>query len=229
MAVLQGLILPKILYSTESEYNGKIDVVQVGNTRKIRVGNIDQSISWNSPNTQRLYWGRAIDVLKQNEPNLKNILILGLGGATIQHLVSREFPEAHMVSIDIDEQILDVAKKYFELEEIQNHRVIIDDACRVIVEPENYGLMKQSFQAALVDIYIGNKYPDLGKSGNFVAAIKDMVVPGGLVIFDRIYTEEHQDDVNAFVDFVEGFLHDVQTVVVAGYTNSDNILIYGRA
>lgn len=220
--------MPKVLYSTESKYNGKIDVVQTGNTRKIRVDNIDQSISYTSPNTQRLYWGRVIDVLKQNEPNLKNILILGLGGATIQHLISKEFPQAHMVSLEIDDQMVDVSKRYFDLDAIPNHRVIVDDACRVIVEPENYDMVKKSFQVALVDIYIGSKYPDLGKSGNFIAAIKEMVLPGGLVIFDRIYTEQHQDDVNNFIDFVEDFLHDVQTVVVAGYTNSDNILIYGR-
>ena len=79
-----------------------------------------------------------------------------------------------------------------------------------------------------MDIYVGSKYPDLGKSGNFVAAVKNMAMPGGLVVFNRMYTEDHQDEVNVFVDFIEGFFKDVKTKVTAGYTNSDNILIYGR-
>lgn len=225
---IQGLMMPKTLYSTESEYNGHIDVLQVGKTRKIKVDNIDQSLNWDAPSARRLVWGRVVDVLKQNEPNLKNILILGLGGATVQHLVSRDFPNTQMISVDIDPVMVEIARNYFDLDNIQNHKVIVTDACRLIVEPENFDLKKQSFQAVYVDIYVGSQYPDLGKSGNFLSAVKQMIMPGGLLIINRIYTNDFQDEVNAFVDFVEGFLHDVQTLVIAGYTNSDNILIYGR-
>jgi len=221
-------MLPKVIYSAHSDINGQIDVVQVGKTRKIKVGGIEQSLNWDAPSTERLVWGRAVDVLEQNESKLRNILVLGLGGATVQHLLARAFPDVSIVSIDIDPIMKDVAQKYFDLDNIPNHRVIIADACRVIVEPENFDLAKRSFQAAYIDIYIGSAFPELGKSGNFVAAIKEMVMPGGLVIFNRLYTKDHQDEVNIFIDFVGGFLHDVQTLVVAGYTNSDNILIYGR-
>ncbi len=225
---IQGLMLPKIIYSAQSEINGRIDVVQVGKTRKMKVAGIEQSLSWDAPSTKRLVWGRAVDVLKHNESKLKNILVLGLGGATVQHLITRAFPEVHIVSVDIDPVMKEVAQKYFDLDSIPNHRVIIDDACRVIVEPENFDLAKKSFQAAYVDIFVGSTFPELGKSGNFVSAIKEMVMPGGLVIFNRLYTKDYQDEVNLFIDFIEGFLHDVQTLVVAGYTNSDNVLIYGR-
>ncbi len=224
----QGLIAPKVIFSAQSEINGQIDVVQVGKTRKIKVDGIEQSLNWDAPSTNRLVWGRAVDVLEQNEPHLKNILVLGLGGATVQHLLAKAFPGVFIVSVDIDPAMRDIAQKYFDLDAIPNHKVLIADACRVIIEPENFGLTKKSFQAVYVDIYVGSSYPELGKSGNFVAAIKEMVMPGGLVIFNRFYTEQHQDEVNLFTDFVEGFLHDVQTLVVAGYTNSDNILIYGR-
>lgn len=226
---LQGLMAPKVIYSTDSEINGHIDVIQVGKTRKIKVDDIEQSLNWQAPSAKRLVWGQAVEVLKEEQPDLENILVLGLGGATVQHFIGREFPEAQIVSIDIDPAMLEIAQNYFELDAIKNHRVLIADACRVIVEPENFELEKKSFQAIYVDIFVGSQYPDLGKSGNFVAAVKEMALPGGLVIFNRIYTEHHQDEVNNFVDFVEGFLKDVETRVVAGYTNSDNILIYGRA
>jgi spermidine synthase len=225
---LQGLMLPKVIYSTQSEINGQIDVVQVGKTRKLKVGGIEQSLNWDAPSAERLVWGRAVDVLEHNESKLRNILVLGLGGATVQHLIARAFPEVHIVSVDIDPVMRDVAQQYFDLDSIPNHQIIIDDACRVIVEPENFDLAKKSFQAAYVDIFVGSDFPELGKSGNFVAAIKGMVMPSGLVIFNRLYTTDHQDEVNLFIDFIEGFLHDVQTLVVAGYTNSDNVLIYGR-
>lgn len=222
-------MMPKIIYSTDSEFNGHIDVVQVGKTRKIKVDDIEQSLNWQSPSAKRLVWGQAVEILQEEEPNLKNILVLGLGGATVQHFISREFPDTQIVSVDIDPAMVEIAKNYFDLDSIKNHRTVLADACRVIVEPENFEMQKKSFQAIYVDIFVGSQYPDLGKSGNFVSAVKEMAIPGGLVIFNRIYTEHHQDEVNNFVDFVEGFFKDVETRVVAGYTNSDNILIYGRA
>lgn len=218
----------KIIYSTQSEINGKIDVVQVGETRKLRVEDIDQSMSWDSPNAKRLVWGQAVEIICTEKPDLKRILILGLGGATVQHMLSRKMPEAKIYSVDIDPVMVDVAKSYFEVDSIQNHKVILADACRLIIEPEKFELQKQIFNAVYVDIFVGSRYPDLGKSGNFVANVLEMAMPGGLVMFNRSYLTDHQDEVNSFVDFVEGFLKDVETKVVAGYTNSDNILIYGR-
>jgi len=104
----------------------------------------------------------------------------------------------------------------------------VDDALRVVVEPENFGISYGSFEAVFVDIYIGEKYPDLGSSGNFISAVKKMLMPGGLVIFNRMYHSTHQDDVNIFIDYVSNFFKEVKCLVVAGHTNSDNILIYGR-
>ncbi len=223
------LTFPKLLLSAESEYNGKIEVYQIGNTVKLIVGGIVQSLSKDSQNAKRLVWGRVLEVLKQNEPNLKNIIIFGLGGGTMPHLISQAHPGVYITSVDIDKVMIDVAKQYFGVEQIPNHHIINADACRLVIEPTAYGINKQSFQVAIVDIYVGDNYPDLGKSGNFVAALKDIVVPGGLIIFNRIYTKHHQEDVNIFMDFLQGFLHDIQTLTVAGYTNSDNILIYGRS
>lgn len=228
MTVFDGIQIPKVIFEAQSKYNGNVQVFQIGSTRKIKVDNIDQSINHTSEVSKRLFWGRTLEILREEEPNLKNIMLLGLGGGTIAHLVSANFPGVEIVSVEIDPVMVDIAKNYFDLDKIPNHKVIVGDALRVVVEPENFGLSKGSFQALLVDIYIGEKYPDLGSSGNFLAAVKSMVSSGGLIIFNRIYVTEHQDDVNIFVDSVSKFLKNVKCLIVAGHTNSDNILIYGR-
>jgi len=228
MNIYTALKVPQIIYSAESEYNGKVEVVEVGHTKKIRVNGIDQSVNWNSPVCDKLVWGKLVSLLKREEPDANSVLILGLGGGTVQHLISREMPKTHIISVEIDPVMLDIAKKYFDLDTIPNHRVILNDALRVVTCPEEFGLSKISFNAVVVDIYIGEQYPELGKSGNFLDAVRDMVVPGGLVIFNRIYTNKHHEDVDIFIDQVQDFLVDVNTEIVAGYTNSDNILVYGR-
>ncbi|KKS55155.1 MAG: Spermidine synthase [candidate division WWE3 bacterium GW2011_GWD2_42_34] len=228
MNIFDGIQLPKIIYETDSKYNGKVQVWEVGKTRKIKVDKIDQSISHKSPSANRLVWGKVIEVLEENAPDLKNILILGLGGGTMAHLISEKFNAPRIVSVEIDPVMVDIAKKYFDLDSVPNHRIIIDDALRVVVEPEEFDLKPESFNVCIVDIFQGEKYPDLGKSGNFITSVKKMVRPGGLLIFNRIYLDYHQDDVNIFIEYLGDFLQNVTCLVVAGYTNSDNVLIYGK-
>ena len=147
----------------------------------------------------------------------------------MQHLIAKAFPGVELVSIELDPVMIDVAKKHFNLADIPNHKIINDDACRVIVEPQAHSLKEHYFDTIIVDIYCGEKFPELGKSGNFITALKNLVLPEGLIIFNRIYLEHHQDDVNIFIDSVGNFLADVHSLVIAGVTNSDNVLIYGRA
>ncbi|HSX39683.1 MAG TPA: fused MFS/spermidine synthase [Candidatus Saccharimonadales bacterium] len=229
MTIFDNIKLPKILLEVHSDFNGKIIVAEAGHTRKLIVDGVKQSINWDSPATAQKYWGRTVDVLKENQPALKKVLVLGLGGGTIQHLISHAFPGVEIVSIEIDPEIVKVAKEYFDVDKIPNHRIILEDAFRVIVEPESHELHEHYFDAIVIDIFAGEKFPDLGKSGNFIAALKKMAIPDGLIVFNRIYLQSHQDDVNLFIDSIQNFLTNVQSTVIAGATNSDNVLIYGRA
>ncbi len=228
MNIFTGLASPKVIYETDSQYNGHIKIVEFGDIRKIVVDNISQSISYNAKSTSRLYWGKVIQILKENFPTLENVLLLGLGGGTLVHLISNNFPNVHITSVELDPIMVDIANNYFDVDKIPNHKVIVEDALRVVVEPLRYGLQGMEFNALIVDIYVGEKYPDLGKSGNFISAVKSLIRPGGLIIFNRIYSEDHQEDVNIFIDYVSGFFSNVKNLVVAGYTNSDNVLIYAK-
>lgn len=45
----------------------------------------------------------------------KRILLLGLGGGTLVHLIRQFFPLAHMTCIELDKQHIQIAKKWFKL------------------------------------------------------------------------------------------------------------------
>ena len=229
MSVFAGIKLPKLVYETQSDYNGVIQVYQTGEKYRISVGGFTQSVCLNSSSAKTRVWGKIVDVLEEEEPSLASVMVLGLGGGTTQHLISHRFPEALITSLEIDPKMVEVAKQFFGVGDIPNHTIIVDDACRVIVDPDKFDINKGSFDAIVVDIFNGMTFPALGNSGNFVGNLKKIVKQGGLIIFNRIYLEDHQDDVNAFMELVEGFLADTKFLIVAGYTNSDNILIYGRS
>lgn len=228
MSVFDNIKLPKVIEEVESPINGKISVIEVGSTRKLCVGNVTQSVNWDSQAASRQAWGRLVDKLYEEMPNLKSVMVLGLGGGSMQHLLSKKFPGIYITSVEIDKVMVDLAKKYFRLDDIPNHRIIVADALKVVAVPEEYGISKQSMQAVVVDIFCGENYPELGASGNFISCVRDLVIPGGLVVFNRIYLGHLQDEVNKFIDLVEGFFSSVKSVILAGRTNSDNVLIICR-
>ena len=220
--------MPKVVYDVESELNGRIRVVDVGRTRKIVVDNIIQYLNPDSPACGRLVWGQLADHLKERMPEAEKVLIFGMGGGTMASLISRNFPNIEITSVEYDPVMIDIAERFFNVGSIPNHTIINADALRVAIEPEKYDLIPSGFDVLVVDVFNGERYPDLGKTGNFISAAKRLVRGGGLVIFNRIYTEPYQEDVNIFMDNLEGYFSDVSYEVVAGYTNSDNIIIFGR-
>lgn len=228
MSVFDGLKMPRVIFETTSEPNGRIRIVDVGNTRKIIVDNIVQSVNPDSPSCPKLVWGQLTDSLKEKLPEAENILILGMGGGTMAHLISRKYPDIKIVSVEYDGVMIEIAKKYFNVDSIPNHKIIHEDALRVVIEPEEYEMSPGDFNVLIVDIFNGEKYPDLGKTGNFIAAVKRLVTSGGLLIFNRIYTEDHQEEVDIFINNLEGIFKEVESEVVAGYTNSDNIIIFAK-
>ncbi len=228
MSVFDGLKMHKIIFETDSELNGRIRIVDVGSTRKMVVGNTIQSINPDSPACPKLYWGQMSDSIKERFTDIQNILILGLGGGTLAHLLSRAYPDVNITSVEYDEVMIQLAKEYFYVDKIPNHKIIHEDALRIVVEPEENDITPSSLDLVVVDVLNGDKYPDLGKTGNFISAVKRLIRPGGHVVFSRIYTEFFQEEVNIFVDSLENYFSEVETEVVAGYTNSDNLLIFGK-
>ncbi len=228
MSVFDGLKMPKVIYQVESELNGRIQVVDVGSTRKLIVENTLQSVNPDSPSCSKLYWGKLTSSLKERFPKIEKVLVLGMGGGTIQHLLSRLYPGIDITSVEYDKVVVDIARKYFNVDSIPNHKIINDDALRVVIEPEEYEMSPGCFDVLIVDILNGDRYPDLGKTGNFIAGIRRLVRSGGLLVFSRIYTGDYQEDVNLFIDSLENTLKEVESEVVAGYTNSDNISIFGK-
>lgn len=228
MNVFDGLKMPKVIYETDSKLNGRIRIVDVGRTRKMIVGNTIQSINPDSPACPKLYWGQMSNSIKERFPEIENILILGLGGGTLAHLLSRAYPDVDIVSVEYDDVMIRLAKEYFYIDKIPNHKIIHEDALRIVVEPEENDITPSSLDLIIVDILNGDKYPDLGKTGNFFSAVKKLIKPGGHIVFNSIYTESFQEEVNIFVDNLENYFSEVETEVVAGYTNSDNLLIFGK-
>ena len=49
------------------------------------------------------------------QSEILEILIVGLGGGCLTNYISRQYPDSKITSVDIDPEMIDVAKKYFNV------------------------------------------------------------------------------------------------------------------
>lgn len=175
----------KLLYEVESSISGKIKIIQDGPERRLVVGGLNQSINADAPDVEERIWG----VLAQTQTsNLKiqNSLILGLGGGTVAHLLTKRFGPISIDAVEIDPMMVEVGKKFFNFDKLPNLNIIIADAVSVVQNPSDYFLLPNAYCLIIVDLYCGSHYPPEAESLSFLAGLKRLTHPSGVVVFNRI-------------------------------------------
>lgn len=166
----------KILEECDSPINGKITVVRsMGLGTYFQVANLTQS-----GGVVHSVWKTALGRAKKRKNIVKTSLVLGLGGGSAAALIRHFWPEAKVEGVDIDPIIVDLGKKYLNLEA---DKVEIKDAEEFLKEERsNYDLI-------LIDTYLGDGYPEKFTKDTFLDLVKSHLKKDGLAIFNRLYYE----------------------------------------
>lgn len=127
----------------DSKFNGQIKIKKYLWETSVWVGGFEQS----GPLVKAV-WKNA---LKNVTIAPKNVLILGLGCGIAAKLISKKFPNALIIGVEIDPVMIEVGKKYFDLEKIPKLKIVCKDAKTFL------GKNKKKFDLILVDVYLGNK------------------------------------------------------------------------
>lgn len=191
----------KILEETHSEINGGIQVVRdLTWGTYIKVGGLTQSggILFD-------VWQSALHKLQKIKPEIKNCLILGLGGGSVAVLVHKYWPEVRITGVDIDPKMVEMGKKYLGLEKV-NAEVIIIDAEDFVKK------VREKFDLVLVDMYCGDKFPEKFESEDFIKSIRSLTEKDGISIFNRLYGPNDRRDSVKFAKRLEKLFKKVDYV-----------------
>lgn len=164
----------------ESEYND-IYVTKRGNqlvmTFQLKGWDYTESVAnLADPDDLPLPYARtmtAASILYPAEP--KRILMLGLGGGSLSTYFGRAMPEVHIDTVELDQRVIDVAKKFFGLRETPRVRYVAADG-RVFLTRS-----KDQYDLILLDAYRGGYVPFHLLTKEFYALVKSRLTPGGAV------------------------------------------------
>lgn len=115
----------------------------------------------------------------------ESILILGVaGGSVIKTLVDDVKFKGKITGVELDAEIIEIAKKYFKLDEIKNLELHLDDAFEFVLKT------KSNYDLIIIDIFQDTKMPNFLFEDFFINRINFLLNPEGFILFNTMVISE---------------------------------------
>ena len=122
----------------------------------------------------------------------KHIAVLGVaGGSVIKTLIDEVGYKGKITGVELDDAAIDLANRYFGLNQIENLEIIIDDAESFVQQTV------QKFDLVIIDIFQDNVMPGFLFEETFVENIVKCLTEKGIVLFNTIVTTNSDQIRNA--------------------------------
>jgi spermidine synthase len=213
-----------LLYEKESAYN-YIQVVQDGTKTELILneGQAIHSIYDSQDLLTRGPWDYMVVAdsfrpAQPSEPEPKDVAILGLAGGTAARQYTAAFgPQVQITGVEIDPEILDVARRYFHLDEPNVHPVAAD---------ARYWLNTQAgkYDVIILDAYRQPYIPFHLTTREFFSEVRSHLNPGGVAVVNAGRTATDYRLVSAIASTMAAVYPNVFLVDVPGFANT---LVYG--
>jgi len=120
--------------------------------------------------------------------------MLGVGGGTAIKLLHETFPGAHITAIDIDSQMIDIAKFYFHLDNSGYVSFVQEDANKFVRQEAK---KHKHYDMVIVDLFTGYVIPRFVTEISFLQALKEIISrPVGVCIFNYLRELQYAEKSN---------------------------------
>ncbi len=188
------MFFTKILEEKKSKFNGTLKVVKTwGMGTYIQAGGLTQS-----GGIVESIWKSVFKKINSKNLNAKSVLILGLGGGTVAKLVRKDFPNAKITGVDIDPIMIELGKKYLDLEV---DKILIQDAGKSV---------PSKFDLVIVDLYQGDKFPKKFETENYIQLVRSLLLRSGVVVFNRLRYKNKKEEAEKFGGKLQKYFNKVE-------------------
>ena len=121
---------------------------------------------------------------------IANALILGFGAGSVASILCEEYGKAvHLTGVEKDPVVIDLAKKYFQLERYKDLSLHLEDADAFVARCD------QQFDLIVVDVFVGVEVPPQFKQEKFLSGLGRLLAPRGICFFNvAIHNEEVRNE-----------------------------------
>lgn len=215
-----------VLYERDSQYH-HIRVSEQNGCRYLsfnRRRGSQSAVNVENPNELQFAYTKASFVAPaflDRDP--QKILLVGLGGASIPRVMGKLYPKARIDVVEIDPDVVMVAKKYFFFEPAVAMRVFTQDG-RMFLRRN-----KDQYDLIFLDAYNDHAIPFHLTTKEFFEIVKERLAPGGIVVSniwgpksDGFYRSEIKTLQQAFTHlyFIDSIATNNYIIVATSYEKS---------
>ncbi|QRK09642.1 fused MFS/spermidine synthase [Archangium violaceum] len=209
-----------VLYERESAYNHIVVSEDRGGRRYLQFekgGALQSVVRPGHPLELELPYTRVAMVGLAFVPAPRRILVVGLGGGAMPMFLRALLPEAHIDVVDIDPDVVEVARRYFGFQEDPALRAHVADGRRFIESPG------PAYDLILLDAYGARSIPKHLVTREFLAAVRARLTGAGAVV-SNVWEQRSNPLFDSMVrTYQEGFVQ-LYTFQVP---SSDNRILVG--
>lgn len=155
-----------------SEINGTLEVTYINGKKVLDSENANYSFG----SLQKIL---EFGLTKVDLKSVVNILVLGMGGGSVIHSLRNRFEYSkNIVAVEIDPEIIKLAKKEFGISTSANLQIIEGDAFRFAKTSE------EKFQLIIIDLFIDLNVPPIFYGKEFCENVSKLLEKGGSIIFN---------------------------------------------
>ena len=141
---------------------------------------LQSAMNIKDPTALRLVYSRYTSLGFAFRPDAKRMLIIGLGGGSIPKKLQKEFPSLEIDVVEIDPEVIQIAKNHFSVRESKTLRLHAQDGRLFLTRASN------QYDIILLDAYYADAMPFHLATQEFFELVQRKLAPNGIVVANLI-------------------------------------------
>ncbi len=123
---------------------------------------------------------------------MENILVLGVAGGSVIRTLRDEIQNTgNITGVEIDPEVVMIAKEYFNLDAMPNVEIIVEDAFEFVLRT------KIQYDLIIIDIFLDTAMPNFLFEGFFAHRLSQIIAPEGYILFNTMLLSKEDNARNA--------------------------------
>jgi spermidine synthase len=141
---------------------------------------LQSAMNLKDPTALRLIYSRYTSLGFTFRPDAKRLLLIGLGGGSIPKKLQKEFPSLEIDAVEIDPEVIQIAKSHFNVRESKNLRLHAQDGRLFLTRTQN------QYDIILLDAYYTDAMPFHLATKEFFQLAQKKLTPNGIIVANLI-------------------------------------------
>jgi len=207
LLLLRGNGGPQLIHSEDSQF-GKLLVFEENGERCMNFNSMHDvgrqtCMSLEHPGQLVFSYTRMMMTALYINPKPRNILIVGLGGATLQKTLAALLPDTVIDTVEIDPAVGKVAARYFGYPQGPRQRLYVEDGRAYIERAHRDG---QQYDIVMLDAFDVDYIPEHLMTLEFLQHVRGILAPGGVAVANtftesQLYARESATYAAVFGEF----------------------------